>query len=116
MKTRLIFRYEIPVLLQTQVPFKIKKHNLSTTHYKTSLTSYSMHVCIVQLTTACWPGERVLLHFAHFKQKECQSLPSEVLRSAVSEYVCVCVGTCMYLFVCMYIIIMYMYVVIVFVA
>ena len=53
------------------------------------------------LVTWEWPpGLRVFLHFSHFRHALCQSLPREVLRSAVrhpdgsSKCVCVCVGVC----------------------
>ena len=38
-------------------------------------------------TSACPPGFSVFLHFTHFKQGRCQSLPKLLTRSAIYIYI-----------------------------
>lgn len=50
-----------------------------------ALLGNGMATYFLKLTSACEPAERVLLHFSHFRQGLCQSLPSEVTLSAETQ-------------------------------
>ena len=75
------FRHRRHTLARAHTHTHTHTHTQALTHARTHTPHTHTHS-----TTECCPGVKVFLHLSHLRQKLCQSLPSDVLRSARREH------------------------------